>query len=340
LQPNNQLSFGISQTFEAKRRAPDSVTTVAAPPPPSLPPTSLVPGLDTLVVADTSAAMEPLGPGNPTRRPQGQTVTLLSLNTSSISYDFVEADSSGSFIHGFETTTLRTEIASDYLRGLNLSFTHEIFRDSTELAATPGARPVLHRTFSPRLTQLNLRFSLNQNSAIMRWLGLGSDAPAGAVEEGPPPDLLDASRMITDEASILPGQRSQTDLRNQRAAATQRRDWSASVSYALTRENTSLFGSDQSTQMVDLGFTTSPTRNWRMSWRTAYDLDRGAFNAHMVSLTRNLHRWQANFDFMKTPTGNWQFTFEVTLLDATDLRFDYDQRSVTEAGSSSSLPPD
>jgi hypothetical protein len=329
LQPTNQLVLSLSQTFEAKRRAPDSVPSVAPLPPPSTPVLQSVLGPDSTAARDTLRVTEPLGPGNPTRRPQGQTVTLLSLNTSSFTYDFVEADSAGAFINGFKTTRLRTEIGSDYLRGLSISFEHDLFQDSTVLASTPGGRPVLIRTFSPRLSQMNLRFTLNQSSGVFRWLGLAGDVPA--PPDSPTTDLLE-DRAITDDASILPGERTQTDMQNRRAAATQRRDWNLSVSYALTRPSarSNIFGLPQSSQTVNLGLTTSPTRNWRMSWRTSYDVDTSSFNDHMVSLTRDLHRWQANFDFMKTTTGNWQFRFEVTLLDATDLRFDYDQRSVSE----------
>jgi hypothetical protein len=333
LQPTNALTFSLSQTFEARRRAPSDSLPRPGAPPAGVPALPGVPRLDSMMALDTSRAMEPLGPGNPVRRPQGQTVTLLSLNTSSISYDFVEADSAGSFIQGFRTTTLRTDIGSDYLRGLNISFEHELFRDSTLQIPEGGGRPIRERTFSPHLSQVNLRFSLNQRSGIFRWLGLAGEPDPSLNPDVPPPDPLASDRLITDEATILPGDRTQTDLRNQRAAATRQRDWNLSVSYALTRPRggVNLIGIRQSSQMVNLGFTTSPTRNWRMSWRTAYDLDLGGFNDHMVSLTRDLHRWQANFDFMKTATGNWQFRFEVTLLDATDLRFDYDQRSVTDS---------
>ena len=70
-----------------------------------------------------------------------------------------------------------------------------------------------------------------------------------------------------------------------------------------------------------------PTQNWSVSWRTAYDLEVGAFNDHSIRLTRDLHRWQANFDFLQTATGNWSFRFEVSLMDNRDLKFDYRQRN-------------
>ena len=69
------------------------------------------------------------------------------------------------------------------------------------------------------------------------------------------------------------------------------------------------------------------TEQWDVNWRTSYDVVEGSFNDHYIQLTRDLHRWQANFDFRKTATGNWSFRFEVALQDQEDLHFDYSQRS-------------
>ena len=71
-----------------------------------------------------------------------------------------------------------------------------------------------------------------------------------------------------------------------------------------------------------------PTDKWDLSWRTSYDLEEGHFNDHTVRLTRDLHRWEANFDFAQTATGNWQFRFQVSLTDQRDLKFDYNQRNL------------
>jgi hypothetical protein len=333
--PISQLTFSFSQTFEAKRRVSESDTAAVAAAArdsvPALDPPPLT-STDTVLARPTPAGFEPLGPGNPTRPAQSPTVTLLSLTTSSISYDFVEADSAGGFIQGFTTTRLRNEIASDYLRDLSISVEHDLFRDST-FTFEPGGLIVREREFSPRLSAVNLRFSLSSRSNLLRWLGLGGGSGTDAEPElQRNPDPFGDDRSVTDEASILPGRRSQTEIQNQRATATQQRDWNASVSYALTRpRTTSLFGSSETGQNLRVALTTNPTRNWRMSWRTSYDLDRGEFNDHVVTLTRDLYRWQANFDFMKTATGNWSFRFEVSLIDASDLRFDYDQRSVIDS---------
>ena len=101
--------------------------------------------------------------------------------------------------------------------------------------------------------------------------------------------------------------------------------WNAQLSYALQRprgENLT------ASQMITGTVTMRPTEAWDVSWRTAYDVERGAFNDHTIRLSRDIHRWTANFDFLQTATGNWTFRFEVSLTDNQDLKFDYEQRNL------------
>jgi hypothetical protein len=259
-------------------------------------------------------------------------VTLLSLNTSAVSYDFVRADSAGAFLQGFTTVRIRNEIGSDYLRGLSLSVEHDLFRDTT-LVTTPTRNAPFERSFAPHLSAVNLRFSLNARSPIFGLFrrggsSEGSTPPRAGDEEYDPESEFDFTRGVTDEASILPGRVTGQPDQQTRPAP---REWSASVTYALTRprESTSF---QETSQLVRVALTTSPTPQWRMAWRTSYDLEGGQFTDHIVSLTRELHRWQANFDFLKTATGNWAFRFEVSLMDNRDLKFDFDQRSVEGGG--------
>jgi hypothetical protein len=334
LQPQSRLSLSLSQTFEAKRRAPETDSLVGVIPAPAALPDSVAP-------ADPDpAGAAPDAEEGPTRPQQGEIVTLLALHTSSLTYDFVEADSAGHFLQGFQTTRLRNEIDSDYLRGLTLSVEHDLFHDS--LVSGTGEEIVRERSFAPHLSAVNLRFTLNASSSVFRWLGLGSPDSVGVGDEASladqsfdPDDPFAERRGVTDDASILPGRDPG------RAAETQevigrRSDWNLGVSYALTRPRG---GSAlrESSENLRLSASMQPTELWRMSWRTSYDLESGQFSDHMVTLTRDLHRWQAHFDFMKTATGNWAFRFEVALLDNHDLRFDFDQRSVE--GDGRLLPP-
>lgn len=304
--PRNVVSVTLNQTFEAKRESDqDSV----APPP-------------------TAGG----APGEPTRLPQAQIVNLLSLRTSAIQYDFVEADDLG-FLQGFQTTRLTNQISSDFLRGLSLSTIHDLFRDEPVLDAGGSPTGAVDRTFDPQLVQMNLGFSLNGRSSIFRWLGFGGgdddeEEPAG--EEGE--DRLEEDDIFADdadplsyrdldEASIVPGARQSTAPRRGGGAGS----WSANFSYSLARPRAE---NAVRSQMLQGTLRFKPTDMWEMSWRTSYDIEAQTFNDHSIRLSRDLHRWRANFDFRQTATGNWSFRFEISLIDNSDLKFDYQQRSL------------
>jgi hypothetical protein len=142
----------------------------------------------------------------------------------------------------------------------------------------------------------------------------------GADEVDDPFDVGDP----TDESSIIPTG-GQAGRAPQVAQAGPRGSWSANVTYSLQRPRDATI---DPRQMLTGSIRLQPTRQWALSWRTAYDLQEQAFNDHSIRLTRDLHRWQANFDFLQTATGNWSFRFEVSLMDNRDLKFDYDQQNL------------
>lgn len=313
VQPRNVVSVTLNQTFEAKRDT--EADSAAAPGGPAS--------------ASTS--------GEPRRLPRAEIVNLLSLRTSAVRYDFVEAEEFG-FLNGFETVQLTNQISSDLLRGLSINMTHSLFEDVIPegQAGDPDVRPT--RTFDPQLTQMNLGFSLNNRSGIFRLLGLGGGGDEPDEEETEEEDLLGEddpfneedplSFRRTDESSMIPGNPSErTGQGPRRSEGSGLGNWSAQISYALSRPRTN---PDAQSQMIQASLRLQPTAQWEMSWRTSYDLETGGFNDHSIRLSRDLHRWRANFDFLQTATGNWSFRFEVSLLDNEDLKFDYRQRQQTQ----------
>ena len=83
-------------------------------------------------------------------------------------------------------------------------------------------------------------------------------------------------------------------------------------------------------QTAGLNLAFSPTRNWTANWRTSYDIVTRQFADHSVTFQRDLRRWRANFSFYKTGTGNIAFSFNITLTDQPDIKFDYDQRTYVQ----------
>jgi hypothetical protein len=304
--PQNVISVTLNQTFEAKRDTQG----------------------DTARAVETEQSAAGVPGGEPARLPRAQVVNLLSLRTSAVRYDFVEAGDVG-FLQGFQTTRLTNQISSDFLRGLSLSTTHDLFRDEPVLGTDGQPTGEADRTFDPQLVQMNLGFSLNGRSAIFRWLGFGGDDDPEEDEEedrleeddifGEDNDPLGYGEM--DQASIVPGSRRSTAPVRSGGVGS----WSANLSYALTRPRGD---SGTRSQMIQSTIRFQPTQMWEMSWRTSFDLEAQAFNDHSIRLSRDLHRWRANFDFLQTATGNWSFRFEVSLIDNSDLKFDYQQRSL------------
>lgn len=283
-------------------------------------------GVDSLV-ADSSAALR--------SQREGQKVTLLALRTTAVSYDFERAAEEGNWIWGIETTQLTNTISSDYLRGLNLTMTHLLFEDVLGGGGSdqPGGGSGPSRKFSPHLSQMNFGFSLDSQSLPFRLLGslLGGDAAAPSTVRAAPAASGDEEEnpfapTLSDESSIIPVGGGPTP-RARGGGGGGTGSWRANLSYSLQRPRSE---TQPSNQMVQSTLTFNPTEKWEVSWRTSYDVANQSFNDHLLRLTRDLHRWQAFFDFRQTATGNWSFRFEVSLTDQEDLHFDYQQRSIQD----------
>ena len=321
LQPQNAIAITFNQTFEAKRRAaiPEAAADSSASGQ-----TQEVLGPPAGGTGAAAVGAGAAGAGGPRRVQQAPIVSLLALRTSVVRYDFVQADSTGSFLQGFETTRLSNQISSDILRGLSVSMDHELFDDGEALG---GA--IANRRFAPHLSQVNLSFSLGSSSSLFRWLGLSGGGPGGPVEPEPTQTGLAGPAGIpgaADEANIIPT--AGMTGRAQPATARTTGDtgaWNANFSYSLQRPRD---GSRPPSQMLTGSLQLQPTDAWGLSWQTAYNLEAGSFNDHSIRLTRDLHEWQANFDFLQTATGNWSFRFEVSLIANRDLKFDYDQQNL------------
>lgn len=321
LQPRNTVSLSLTQTFEAKRRADDE--TAAQPDPTPMGPDGLPIGAspppDPFTAASDAPDPDQVDTG-PRRMQTTPSVTLLAWRMSVIDYDFVEADSVGLFLSGFQTTRLSNQFSSDFLRGLSLSTDHELFIDEVD-----EDQRIVDRRFDPHLASVNLGFSIGSNSSIFRWLFGGGGEDDGAVE--PDSTAIVDFAGPNDETNIVPVSGRDPQQRTAAARGGSSGGWNANLSYSLQRPRVPTVGTIVS-RMISGTLRLQPTENWGVSWRTAYDLEAGSFNDHSIRLTRDLHRWQANFDFLQTATGNWTFRFEVSLLDNRDLKFDYKQRNL------------
>jgi hypothetical protein len=236
-----------------------------------------------------------------------QRVTLLSISTTGFVYDFERARQGES---GLRTRTVSNTVTSEYLSGLQFNFSHELFdpRD-----AEPGT---LGR-FSPMLTSVSTNFSIGETTPILRWFfGSGredpvmpaADADTLAPAQGEPQLGMPGSRM----SGLQPAPRG---------------PWSMDVSY--TYSNYRLAESPSHDFQLRTGF--SPTAHWSVSWYSTYSVGSG-FGAHRLTLTRDLYRWEANFNFTRTVTGNTSFDVLVRLKDLPDLKVDYREHNIGARG--------
>jgi hypothetical protein len=308
--PVNTLRFGLNQTFEAKVRPEEG---------------------DTAQAAD---AVQP-SDGSPRRLQRAQTVTLLAIRSSAFTYDFTRASEEGDWTRGFqENLTISNQISSDFLRGLNFSIEHDIFDGGEEAGGL---------NFDPHLSRANFSFSLGSRSGIFQWLSRvtgGAPDPDGPLRpEDETGARLDEEMEFLDpiqspeEATMIPGTGNSSFAGN--AGANRRGttgssgvgQWNANLSYSLVRPRNPAL---ESQQMIQANVRFKPTEKWDVAWQTSYDVTKGGFNDHILRLSRDLHRWEAAFDFRQTATGNWTFRFEVSLIDNRELKFDYKQQDMVD----------
>jgi hypothetical protein len=351
LREQNRIGLSFNQTFEAKVRDQGAATgqqsgRTGRPPaegaavdqdrdPAEAPGTEgqdadaqAAEGQDAAPVG--APAGEP-GAGEPRRMPQSRTVNLLAINTSTtFEYDFVRAREEG---RGFLTDNITNSIRSDLLPGLQIGMTHSLFEPTGE-AAEPGG--LESRRFSPYLTRLSTSFSIDNNFWLVRLLGLSGSIPDdGADGHGRDPDTSQADEFDLDQrdpgaGGMIPGSPGRSGMGGGFGMGAPAGGWRATLNYSLNRPRP-LPGSplmqSRGQQTLNGSLAFSPTEHWSVNWTTTYSFTTGEFDAHVLTLSRDLHRWQANFDFIKSPNGNFAMQFRVHLLDNPDLKVDYDQRT-------------
>jgi hypothetical protein len=267
------------------------------------------------------------------RPPPTRVVTLLALSTQAVSYDLVRADSAGRFIDGFTTQQIRNSVRSDFLRGLDFSFTHDLWEEPAFAGGSGGngENGLQQRRFAPHLSQLALGFSLDDQSAPVRLLGrvmgIGNgdpDRPTTGTAPGQADDELelDAPSDGFNDDRIIPGM---AGGRGRAPSPGIRRDgWNARVNYSLRRPRSG----EGVAQMINGSMSFAPTELLGVSWTTGYDVEARAFTDHMISVQRDMYDWEASFGFRQSVNGNWLFRFEVSLKANRDLRFDHETRNL------------
>lgn len=288
-QTQNIVTLSLNQTIEAKLRRPRRAADSAA--------------------VDSVAPV----PSDP------QKVTILSVQTSAIAYDFERARRTG---RGWITDRISNTLTSDYLQGLNVTIEHDLFDETRRTGPDDPGR------FAPELSALNVTFSLGPGAPLLRLFGLGqSGVPVSAGPTVVRPGLVPGV-----DGGLVPGRAGSAFTNAPRPAGGG--FWSANVTFAWSRPRpdsaTGRRLGESQTINGNLSFALTP--NWSANWSTSYSLTEGRFSQHFVTLRRDLYRWEANFVFSATPTGASAFSVVVRLKDLPELKVDYEERNLGRAG--------
>ena len=327
----NQLALSLSQTLEAKLRAdPDSAT------------------------AGNEGTVEE------------RKLRLLSLNLSTLAYDFERARVTGR--SGFATDRLSYDLLSDLLPGFNLRSTYSLFQGSLTSDTA---------LFKPFRESTSISFTLNQETGILaafsRLFGRAVPQRSSRIErlEASGDDALSQRAASTPIAGVASRDRMYGGM-----AATQ--GFQANITYSSERQRPPVGGNvvdydpaincriyefnpithsqcllEQQTNPThatplpqgiggvfvrtpprqnvqsQMSFNITPT--WSATWGTSYDFQAGEFASHTVGLQRDLHDWRSTFAFTKAPNGNFAFSFFIALKAQPDLKFDYDKQTYRAA---------
>ncbi|HEX9727493.1 MAG TPA: twin-arginine translocase subunit TatC [Gemmatimonadales bacterium] len=261
-------------------------------------------------------------PGDTTDGRNARKIKLLSLQTSAVTYDFEQAKDSGRT--GWVTPSMTNQFSSDLLPGFSVGTTHDLWDGP---AGAEGTR------FDPFLSRVSARFTISQ-ATVLGLAGLISARPAPEPSVEAVEDTPDAEALEEDIIPDVRGDPYRNEARPLRSGG-RGRPFSASFTYDDQRPRAasgadSTLAAPPTNRTLGVSFAFDPTPKWSVSWTTQYNLSTRQFGQHVVRLERDMHRWRATFQFLKSPNGNFAFNFFITLTDQPDIRFQYDQQTVSQ----------
>jgi Tat protein translocase TatC len=282
--PQQTISIGFSQNFEAKLKAP---------------------------AGDTASEKEP------------RKIRLLSISTSGIGYNFEQAK----LPHhtGWQTPSLTNTFLSDLLPSFQLSISHDLWKGQV---GTDTAK------FQPFLQSISASFTVTPATlqGLGRLFGLRPHAVAAPTPDTTATQCAGASddcRRYQGSSRTMP-YGSRVPGMGSGGGYGGGKGFTLGISLSSTRsrnDTTPQLRHAPGRQTTNLILSFSPTRNWTANWRTSYDMGTRQFSDHSLTFQRDLRRWRASFSFNKTAAGNFSFSFNITLTDQPDIKFDYDQNT-------------
>ncbi len=296
-------------------------------------------------------------------------IRLLSLQFSSLEYDFERAKATGG--SGFASERFNITMRSDLLPGMDLGVGYSLFQGSV-LSDTAK--------FAPYPETIQASLSLGRSSRLLAPLGRMFAWATGEQAVTAEGDTIATSPAMA--AGGMLGQQMYTGGMQRRGLTEVPvgEGWQASLTFSSTRQRPptggNVFNVDPRAECEPLRaesqlqydvclrqrtpLTTNPmtmsttaggpiyqmppqtsvqgrvtfnlTHLWAAQWQTSYDIERAEFASQMVSLQRDLRDWRAIFGFTQAPNGNFAFNFLITLKPAPDLKLNYDRQTYRSGG--------
>ena len=97
--------------------------------------------------------------------------------------------------------------------------------------------------------------------------------------------------------------------------------WAISCSHSYSRGETR--ATESST--LNLSVSLTPTRMWRLNYSVYYDLRRRDIRAQALSLYRDLHCWEIQFD-QRASGGNSEYSFRINIKALPDVKYERQRR--------------
>src|SRR2546426_2739879 len=249
-------------------------------------------------------------------------IRLLSISTSGIGYNFEQAK----LPHhtGWQTPSLTNTFLSDLLPSFQLSISHDLWKGQV---GTDTAK------FQPFLQGISASFTVPPATlqGLGRLFGLRSHPVAALTPDTTATQCAGASadcRRYQGSSGIPYGPR--VPGMGSGGGYGGGKGFTLGISLSSTRsrnDTTPQLRHAPGRQTTNLILSFSPTPNWTANWRTRYDMGTRQFPEHSLTFQRDLRRWRASFSFNKTAAGNFSFSFNITLTDQPDIKFDYDQNT-------------
>ena len=297
-------------------------------------------------------------------------IELLALNFSSLSWDFIRADTTGV---GLVEQNFSIGGRSALLPGFDFRTSFSLYNgDPLSDSAS----------FKPYLNDFGTTFSLNSRSAIFGLIGRLFGIKGANLDDA----VNTGNRRPNIADDVIANQREQSSAaggrrRNAVVNIPQGNGWSLNMQYNVSRQRpptggtvfindpaalcesqkvlgeqayeicltnaqtNPLPGNDGSnrigapvyiappTQNITSALTFNVTPSWSAQWSTSYDVERARFASQQVGLQRQLHDWTTTFSFTQSPNGAFSFAFFIALKAQPALKFDYNRATYRTTGS-------